>query len=430
MESSPNILRSILVMLMILSAIPTSDARARPANTNVLSRSEVSSYASSTLASTATSPVTPPGLCANFHDVDAHYYACHALDYMVTKGFVNGYGDPECSNNGVQPPCFLPYSDVTRGEFSKILVNTYQWPIDTSGGPHFSDVPIVYVFYNFIETAYNRGIISGYVNPQCADNGVAAPCFLPGNNITRGQMSKLVSNASEYSDNTSGRTPSYFDVPTIDTFFTYIERLVMHAVNAQYPPHAPKAPICGSTAEPCFFPYENAPRIDAVMHIYLGSGHIRNDGNSQVFASAGGPDPTYDGIWVYMTTPDPTLHNGQDIGGPVAVTSRYNSHYIESGPEKRCNIFCFIHPYGTWSTDDASDYLWETSIDLGGGLTYAYKSLYFGGTGGQWQTQFCSTGCRGLLTSQDLGTALPFVLAGGESTNSPYAGKECDRLKE
>ena len=40
-------------------------------------------------------------------------------------------------------------------------------------------------FYGYIETAYNRGIISGYADGT----------FRPGNNATRGQISKIVYNA-------------------------------------------------------------------------------------------------------------------------------------------------------------------------------------------------------------------------------------------
>jgi len=73
-------------------------------------------------------------------------------------------------------------NDVTRAQLSKIVVVAQQWPIDTTGGPHFSDVPQTDPFYGYIETAYNRSIISGYSDGT----------FRPGNNATRGQISKIV----------------------------------------------------------------------------------------------------------------------------------------------------------------------------------------------------------------------------------------------
>jgi hypothetical protein len=67
----------------------------------------------------------------------------------------------------------------------KIIVNAQEWAIDTTGGPHFEDVPVSDTFYGYVETAYNRSIISGY-----SDN-----TFRPGNNATRGQICKIVYNA-------------------------------------------------------------------------------------------------------------------------------------------------------------------------------------------------------------------------------------------
>ena len=71
---------------------------------------------------------------------------------------------------------------MTRGQLSKIVVLAEGWAIDVIGGPHFSDVPESQTFYPFVETAYNRGIISGYADGT----------FRPGNNATRGQISKIV----------------------------------------------------------------------------------------------------------------------------------------------------------------------------------------------------------------------------------------------
>ncbi len=366
------------------------------------------------------SPTTPQGVCNNFTDAPAHEYFCSALMRVMSAGAIGGYNtNPPCTS-GV--PCFRPYDNVTRGQFSKVLVLYFGWAINTSGGPHFVDVPPGSTFYNYIETAYNRGLISGYnTNPPCT---TGIPCFAPNNSISRGQMAKMLSNAAEFTDNTAGRTPSFYDVPSNDPFFVYIERLVMHAVASQYPPGAYPQPVCGSTIQPCFFTYSQALRADAVVHIDVANARWVNNpntsrhfNNGQVFASEGGPYPRHDGVWVYMTTPDATLYSGQWQAGPVGVSDRYNGHFIESGPQKKCDPFCNIHPYGTWGDSATSGYYWNTNVNLGGGLTYAYQSVYFGGTGGQWQAQFCSSGCQGMVTSGDLGFALAFATAGGETND-------------
>ena len=56
------------------------------------------------------------------------------------------------------------------------------WPLVNPPTPTFSDVPVEHPFYTYIETAYDHAIISGYADGT----------FRPGNNATRGQISKIV----------------------------------------------------------------------------------------------------------------------------------------------------------------------------------------------------------------------------------------------
>jgi S-layer homology domain len=66
------------------------------------------------------------------------------------------------------------------------VVLTEGWPIYTPPTPTFRDVPTSDTFYQFIETAYNHNIISGYAcGPGCVE-------FRLGNNATRGQICKIV----------------------------------------------------------------------------------------------------------------------------------------------------------------------------------------------------------------------------------------------
>src|SRR5438477_552177 len=57
---------------------------------------------------------------------------------------------------------FHPYGDTTRGQLAKIIVLASCWPIYTPPQPTFDDVPASNPFYEYIETAYDKGIISGY----------------------------------------------------------------------------------------------------------------------------------------------------------------------------------------------------------------------------------------------------------------------------
>jgi subtilisin len=76
-------------------------------------------------------------------------------------------------------------ADVTRGQFSKIIVIAQHYQIDTSGGPHFTDVPVGSPFYPYIETAFHHTIITGYSDGT----------FRPGNNATRGQIAAIIQRA-------------------------------------------------------------------------------------------------------------------------------------------------------------------------------------------------------------------------------------------
>jgi hypothetical protein len=108
----------------------------------------------------------------HFRDVDVNHPFYAAIELARYNYVISGYADYT----------FHPYDNITRGQFSKVLVLSRQWPIDLTGAPHFSDVTEYSPFYPYIETAANHGVISGYAGGN----------FLPDNNITRGQASKAV----------------------------------------------------------------------------------------------------------------------------------------------------------------------------------------------------------------------------------------------
>jgi hypothetical protein len=114
----------------------------------------------------------------------------------------------------------------------------------------FEDVPPENTFYPFVHCMVCKGIVSGY---PCGGTGEPCnpnndPYFRPGNNVTRGQIAKIVSNSAGFIEPVSGRT--FEDVPPGSTFYAYIERLVVRAVMVGYP--------CGGPYEPCL-PPENRP---------------------------------------------------------------------------------------------------------------------------------------------------------------------------
>ncbi len=99
----------------------------------------------------------------------------------------------------------------------------------------FSDVPVGSTFYSFIRCLACRGIINGYPDGT----------FKPGNNVTRGQLSKIVSNSAGFSDTQT--TQMFQDVPVGSTFYQYIGRLASRGFINGYACGAPPAgPVCTS----------------------------------------------------------------------------------------------------------------------------------------------------------------------------------------
>jgi len=84
--------------------------------------------------------------------------------------------------SGYSDHSFRPSNSVTRGQASKMIVNASGWQIDTTGGPHFYDVPRDGVFYPYIETAFKNGVVTGYSDHT----------FRPNAGVTRGQVAIIV----------------------------------------------------------------------------------------------------------------------------------------------------------------------------------------------------------------------------------------------
>jgi hypothetical protein len=164
--------------------------------------------------STAVAPTATSVACdISFSDVDTSDYFYSAVRYLYCAGAISGYSDGT----------FRPYNNTTRGQLSKILTLAEGWAIDTSGGPHFSDVASGSAFYNYVETAYNNGIISGYADGT----------FRPNSNITRGQLAKVTVLAEGWAIDVTG-APHFSDVPNSDPFYGQIETAYNRSVISGY----------------------------------------------------------------------------------------------------------------------------------------------------------------------------------------------------
>lgn len=145
---------------------------------------------------------TPRSNPNTFRDVSTtDYFYDHVLD-LRDAGAIGGYNDGT----------FRPYNQATRAQLVKIVVLAFHISLYTGSEQPFTDVPNDHPFYQYIMTAWQNNIISGYSDGT----------FRPYNNVTRGQISKIAVESARMED-MSTNTPSFSDVPTSHTFYRYIE---------------------------------------------------------------------------------------------------------------------------------------------------------------------------------------------------------------
>ena len=87
----------------------------------------------------------------------------------------------------------------------------------------FVDVQATDYFYEAVRYLYCEGIISGYADGT----------FLPYNNTTRGQLSKIVVLAEGW-EVVCPPVPTFTDVPVTHPFFCFIETAFAHGIISGY----------------------------------------------------------------------------------------------------------------------------------------------------------------------------------------------------
>jgi hypothetical protein len=110
------------------------------------------------------------------------------------------------------------------------------------GSPTFTDVHTGDFFYNSATYLAAIGVLGGYGTTAQCPTGV--PCFLPANDVTRGQAAKIIANAAGMADVIPDTQQTFQDVdPTDNPFWVYIERMAKHGYVGGYP--------CGGLGEEC-----------------------------------------------------------------------------------------------------------------------------------------------------------------------------------
>ncbi len=202
------------------------------------------------------SPSPTPGACSlQFSDVPVGSTFYTYVRCMACQGIITGYS----SGCGTGNPCFRPSNNVTRGQLAKVVSNSAGFQ-EAAGARQFQDVPAGSTFYDFIWRLANRGYIGGY-----ACGGTGEPCgpgnlpyFRPNAQASRGQISKIVSNAAGFHDLAGTRI--FEDVPAGSTFYDFVQRLASRQVMAGYACGGPGEPCNPPANRPYFRPNNNATR--------------------------------------------------------------------------------------------------------------------------------------------------------------------------
>ncbi|HEX8597388.1 MAG TPA: PQQ-dependent sugar dehydrogenase [Chloroflexia bacterium] len=227
------------------SASNTPAGTATPTGSTTPTRTATIPAQTATSTPSVTATATTTACDIQFQDVAANstfypYITCLACRDILGGYPCGGAGEP-CGTSG--DPYYRPGANITRGQISKIVSEAAGFAEDP-GAQVYEDVEPGSPFYAWINRLSNRGHMSGY---PCGGPGESCeaggrPYFRPNANATRGQLSKIVSNAAEFDEEVTGQT--YADVPVSSdpsSFYTYIERLSDRQVMGGY--------ACG-TADP------------------------------------------------------------------------------------------------------------------------------------------------------------------------------------
>jgi hypothetical protein len=116
-----------------------------------------------------------PVMAAIFQDVQGNW-AGNAIQDLSSQNIITGYPDGS----------FRPNGNITRAEFSAVMVKALGLNASATGAQTFNDVPSNNWAYPAIESVRSAGLVSGY----------PGGLFAPTRNLTRAEAIAILSNAS------------------------------------------------------------------------------------------------------------------------------------------------------------------------------------------------------------------------------------------
>lgn len=379
-----------------------------------------------------------------FTDVSTHDTYCLPIRQLVVLGAINGYADGT----------FRPHNVVTRGQFAKMIVETFRYPHVLRIPATFADVPLSSHFYPYVETAEYRGLVTGVqgnssfynICIQRPDGGYGAfedatkRYFRPCLNITRGQMAKPLAAAAGYGT-VPGRA-TFVDVNSSYHHYQFIERLAWNISLDEIPLNMPSRPICYGVTKPCYFPEEDVRRHDAATLLYRARQGTSREGRAfpRRLRVASDGRGGFDGVQGFISTPSNDPPGGLWIAAPLAIASVPNFHFVESGPYRKCSSttysddplapdVCLNHPYASsatirWCGDVPCEDAWDIveAVILASDNSYEYRSFYIPGYN-EWWSEFYHPNLaewQRIITVTQLGTNTLHEVSGAAETSGNF----------
>ena len=197
----------------------------------------------------------------DFRDASAELDAAHPADVRIGQSLYTpvptpGNGGTATALAGTNTPA---YGNSATATAVAGLTGTPQ-PTCTACSIEFIDVLQGSTFYPYVHCLACRGIISGYLDGT----------FRPNNSVTRGQLSKIVSNAAGYNEPHSEQT--FEDVLPGSTFYDFVQRLSSRGIVGGYPCGGPGEPCIEPNRRPYFRPSANVTRGQASKIVAFAKG--------------------------------------------------------------------------------------------------------------------------------------------------------------
>jgi hypothetical protein len=187
-------------------------------------------------------------------------------------------------------------------------------PTPTVCAVEFSDLRAGSTFYQFVRCLACREVVGGYPDGT----------FRPNNNVSRGQIAKMVSNAIGLNDEPGDQV--FEDVAPGSTFYDFVQRLSLRGYMSGYACGGPGEP-CGGGARPYFRPAGSASR-GQIAKIVSNAANFDDEPSSQMFEDVTSANTFYLNIGRLAGR---GIVGGYPCGGPGEPCGAGNLPYFRPG---------------------------------------------------------------------------------------------------